>query len=175
MAHWLQERSQASLATLHRPQPDPGPPPVVARRRQRQRRTDLPEDFRDRQAADQRLVDSLALAARGAHILGRADTRSGVALRIEVHQQDAPSRIGQRDREIDRSRGLADAAFLISYCDYPPHDLPRRDLPLHPRKKEDLDPDRTTFHVKRLARQSLNPRVRVKSNRAITFTQPPDL
>src|SRR5208282_2550310 len=78
--------------------------------------------------ADQRLVDSLALAAGGANVLGRADTRSGVALRIEVHQQHAPSRIGQRDRQIDGSRGLADAAFLIGYCDYPRHGLPHKQL-----------------------------------------------
>ncbi len=55
------------------------------------------------------------------HVIGRAvavaaidaETRGGVALRIEVDDQDALANCRERGAQIDRCGGLADATLLI--------------------------------------------------------------
>ena len=45
----------------------------------------------------------------------------GIALWVEIHQQDALAHGGQRGRQVDAGRGFADAALLVSYRDNPSH------------------------------------------------------
>ncbi len=60
-----------------------------------------------------------------------AASHGGVALGIEVDQQDAPLGGDQRGCEVDTGGGLADPAFLIGDCEYlghghlPPHSVRR--------------------------------------------------
>jgi len=44
-----------------------------------------------------------------------------IALWIEIDEEHAPLRCGERGRKIDGGRRLADAAFLIRDCDDPVH------------------------------------------------------
>ncbi len=61
------------------------------------------------------------------HVIGRiapvaaidAETGRGVALRIEIDDQDVFADGGERRAEIDGRRGLADAALLIGDGEYP--------------------------------------------------------
>ena len=59
-------------------------------------------------------------------VLPRAWPRpgAGVALRVDVDQQDALLGGGQRGGEIHRRGGLAHAALLIRYRDDPSHENP---------------------------------------------------
>src|SRR6185437_13512316 len=50
-----------------------------------------------------------------------AAAHGGVALGIQIHEQHAPPRGGERGGEIDRRRGLADAALLVRDGDDPLH------------------------------------------------------
>jgi hypothetical protein len=50
---------------------------------------------------------------------GDAETGRGVALRVEIDHQHARADRGQRRGEIDRRRGLADAALLVGDDQYP--------------------------------------------------------
>ena len=65
-------------------------------------------DSRKRRFADQHVVGRAVAAAAVDAEAGR-----GVALRIEVDDQHALADRGQRGAEIDRGRGLADAALLV--------------------------------------------------------------
>ena len=62
-----------------------------------------------------------------------ADAARGVALRIDVRKQHPLSGSPQRRRQIDRGRGLADAALLIDHRNDLCHVSPP--LPSHGRKK----------------------------------------
>ena len=48
----------------------------------------------------------------------QADTAREIALRIDVDEQHPPAGNGQRSRQIDRRRGLADAPFLVGDRNY---------------------------------------------------------
>ena len=64
--------------------------------------------FAQRRFADQHVVGRAAAAAAI-----DAETGRGVALRIEIDDQHALADRGERGAEIDRGRGLADAALLV--------------------------------------------------------------
>ena len=51
------------------------------------------------------------------------------ALRVEVDEQDPAAELGQRRAEVDRRRGLADAALLVAQ-----RDDPRRPVPVERRR-----------------------------------------
>ncbi len=70
---------------------------------------------------DEGLVDGLARCECGANFIGACEARSRIALRIEIDEQDAATELRECEREVNRGSGLADAAFLICDCDYPPH------------------------------------------------------
>jgi hypothetical protein len=50
-----------------------------------------------------------------------AQTRGGVALRIEIDQERAFAGLGQSDRQVDGRGGLADSAFLIRHTQNAAH------------------------------------------------------
>ena len=54
-----------------------------------------------------------------------AKTGAGIALRVEVNEKDAFAYRRQRGAEVDRGRGLADAAFLVCHCDNARRHRPR--------------------------------------------------
>ena len=58
---------------------------------------------------------------RSARRLGTrdAETRAGIALRVEVDDQDAAAGRAQGGAQIDRGRGLADTALLVRDGEYP--------------------------------------------------------
>jgi hypothetical protein len=59
----------------------------------------------------------------GALPLHRVNAHAVRAVELEVHvyQQHAPARLGERGAEVDRRRGLADAALLVRYRGHPAH------------------------------------------------------
>jgi hypothetical protein len=77
-------------------------------------------------------------------------------LGVEVDQQDLLTGIGQREGQINSRRSLADAAFLISDCDYPPHTTcPAGIAPAIQNVSRETSP------------KSLNARSQINANRAI--------
>ena len=86
----------------------------------------------------QQVVDGLVQL-----VVRHAQTGGQRALRVQVHQQHPPAVLGQRGAQVDRRRGLADAALLVAHRD----DLGRavarsrlgvRDRPRRPAGQADL-------------------------------------
>ena len=102
---------------LRADQLDLGADEVGGRRRDEQRGdVGRPNDVLERDLADERVVDrELDLVARV------ADAARRVALRIEVDEQHAVPARRDRRGEVDRRRGLADAALLVRDSDDPGH------------------------------------------------------
>ncbi len=67
-------------------------------------------------AAEQAVVEG---ALQGVFVDPQAG--GGIALGVAVHQQRAFLENRQGGRQIDRRGGLADAALLVGYADYPCH------------------------------------------------------
>src|SRR5581483_11027070 len=74
-------------------------------------------------AFDRRLVEQHFATARLDAALVQARGHGRIALWIEVDEQDASPRLGERGGEVDGGRGLAHAAFLIGDGDDAGHDL----------------------------------------------------
>ncbi len=64
-------------------------------------------------AQKRQIVGDQPIAADGAVGAGNAEAGGGVALRVEVDQQDLFVVGGQRGGQVDRGRGLADPSLLV--------------------------------------------------------------
>ena len=108
--------------------------------------------FREVDLAEQRLVDR-----RRAEPVLDAEGGAGVALRVEVDHQHPHPVQGERGREVDGARGLADAALLVGDGQHPAPRRPGHPVPVrvqHPGRARRLFGDRrparaaAMFHVK---------------------------
>src|SRR6266851_1410242 len=130
MHEGLDQRPQTSLTTLHSHQLNLSSDQVVTRRRQNQIRPRLYDHLPKRRPSDERLVDSPMRPAKLRRSLAQNYSRGSIALRVKIDQQNPTAGISNRDSEINRSRSLSNAAFLISDRDYPRHVLPHKTRPL---------------------------------------------
>jgi hypothetical protein len=80
----------------------------------------LARDVGQAGVADQEIIDAALIGVAA----GVAQPRAGVALRVEVDQQDALLGGGQGRGEVHRRGGLSHAALLIRYRDDPSHENP---------------------------------------------------
>src|SRR5581483_8496793 len=87
----------------------------------------LADDLAKRRVPDQRIVDGARFDRLGHQAGGR------IALRVEIYKKDALAGLRKRDGEVDRGRGLADAALLIGDR----YDSPHRRLNKHPDRRCD--------------------------------------
>jgi hypothetical protein len=78
-----------------------------------------------------------------------AAAHRGVALGVQVNQQHAHGRLGERGGEIDRGGGLADAAFLIRDGDDAGHGGVRKSrvIGVKPGARVDSDAGRTADYA----------------------------
>ena len=60
-----------------------------------------------------RSLDQQVVGRGHSPVVGHVHRRGGVALRVEVDDQDALAELGQRGRHVDGRRGLADPALLV--------------------------------------------------------------
>src|SRR5260370_18186070 len=120
-ANWFENLAQAPLAPLHRRKFEFGPNQVGSRRRQEDRLAHRPYRIGERNLPNQRFVNRFAGAFQPDQLVAGNEPRRCVTLRVEVNDENPPIRRRERNREVDRSCGLADAAFLVGYYDEPPH------------------------------------------------------
>jgi hypothetical protein len=71
----------------------------------------------DRGLGDAAIVDEKVVARSFAFGAIDAESGRGIALRIEIDDEDLPAGRGERGADVDGGRRLADAALLVSHCD----------------------------------------------------------
>jgi hypothetical protein len=89
--------------------------------------TDAGDDRVDDVGAQVLEVDHRVVDRRLERCTVNPESTRGVALRIEIHDQDPFAGETQIGGEIHDCRGLADAAFLVRARDRLPHSVPRSD------------------------------------------------
>ena len=116
--------AQAVLAVVERDEFDVGAEQVLVRRDE----AEVVDLGGERRLLGRDLAHDDLVGAGAVGIAEEAEPAGGVGLGIAVDQQRARAERGERGRQVDGGRGLADSALLVRDCDDASHRLRRRKL-----------------------------------------------